>query len=482
VAQKGSDGTGGDSSGVVFREVVYPLGAVGDTQGTIAVNAAGQTFIAIADYDAEAIPTFTVQHTTQDFGQGGAGVGRSQVDIDLTEYPELLAYVLEIDAGNDLTPGESEVSLDGGSTWLEVVSYFGLSWQNDPPYLSVEYVGDQPEDGDEVIIRWPTAVVQVWMRPNMGRLTIENGGSITNTDGGDIKLVTTNSDDILLESDDDIRITADDQVRIRTRTDTVDIVTSYAEDDYTWEFGTNGNLTIPGNIRKTTDLSIIVGEELGNVEVNTVDEWGPPGGPGGVWRLFIGDDAYPTLGTTVQIGDTVTTSWGTPITATITDIVQDNGDWQIHVAQDITAGFDYYDTVTFSSVSTKNWEFDIRGALRLPPEGSIIFPDNTFQTTAFTGFPDIVVDGETAPETGVLWFNTTEARMYVKYNNQWVDASPTVLAPPDTNPTLESVTFNDATVQTTAWPGTLSYNDLTDKPATPAFVGGGNASTWLTAN
>ena len=72
--------------------------------------------------------------------------------------------------------------------------------------------------------------------------------------------------------------------------------------------------------------------------------------------------------------------------------------------------------------------------------------------------------------------------MYVEYNGQWVDASPTVLAPPDVNPTVESLTFNNATVQTTAWPGTLSYNDLTDKPVTQTFVGGGGASTWLTAN
>jgi hypothetical protein len=137
-------------------------------------------------------------------------------------------------------------------------------------------------------------------------------------------------------------------------------------------------------------------------------------------------------------------------------------------------------TTTDSGNNPKAFEFDNRGALRLPADGSIIFPDNSFQTTAFTGFPDLVTDGETAPDTGVLWFNSAEARLYIKYNNQWVDASPTVLAPPDTNPDVESITFNDATVQTTAWPGTVSYNDLTDKPATPTFVGGGSASTWLT--
>jgi hypothetical protein len=95
-----------------------------------------------------------------------------------------------------------------------------------------------------------------------------------------------------------------------------------------------------------------------------------------------------------------------------------------------------------------------------------------------------VIISDTAPEpsSGVQWFNTQEARTYVAYNDQWVDANPTVLAPPDTNPALESVTFNDNTTQTTAWSGTYSYNDLTDKPDTPAFVGGGGANTWLTAD
>lgn len=107
--------------------------------------------------------------------------------------------------------------------------------------------------------------------------------------------------------------------------------------------------------------------------------------------------------------------------------------------------------------------------------GGITFPDSTVQTTAWQGVPA----SETAPTTGLIWFNSIEARMYVKYNNQWVDASPTVLPEPDNTPTFESVTFNDASVQTTAWKGVVSYNNVTDKPT---FVGGGGASTWLTAN
>jgi hypothetical protein len=109
-----------------------------------------------------------------------------------------------------------------------------------------------------------------------------------------------------------------------------------------------------------------------------------------------------------------------------------------------------------------------------PTSGEVTYAANT-------GGAGVIIS-DTAPESGRLWFNSTEARMYIRYNEQWVDSSPTVLPPPDNNPTFESVTFNDATVQTTAWKGTFSYNDLTDKPITSMFVGGGNASSWLTAD
>ena len=120
--------------------------------------------------------------------------------------------------------------------------------------------------------------------------------------------------------------------------------------------------------------------------------------------------------------------------------------------------------------ATQRWEFQGTGGLQ--------FPDGTTQVTAWKG----ATASDTAPQDGYLWYNTVDGRTYIKYNNQWVDANPTILPPPDINPTLESVTFNDNTVQTTAWTGTYSYNDLTDKPETPTFVGGGDASTWLGPN
>ena len=124
---------------------------------------------------------------------------------------------------------------------------------------------------------------------------------------------------------------------------------------------------ISDDVAIRTGLSAAI-EDVG---VAVVDELVPPGG---VWRLFINDSTYPTLGTTVQIGETVTISWGTPVTATIVDIQQDAGNWQIHVDQNITAGFNPYNTVTFNR-GGKSWTFDSTGVLTFP-DGFLTIQDS----------------------------------------------------------------------------------------------------------
>jgi hypothetical protein len=143
-----------------------------------------------------------------------------------------------------------------------------------------------------------------------------------------------------------------------------------------WEFGTDGTTTFPENtIKNVADTSIKIGNPLvSGVVVATVDELIPPGD---VWRLFINSNIYPDLGTTVHIGGTVTTAWGTPITATITDIQQDNNTdrWIILVAQDITAGFDAGPKTVSFAESYKTWSFGTDGDLTLPTTGDIVNGD-----------------------------------------------------------------------------------------------------------
>jgi hypothetical protein len=135
---------------------------------------------------------------------------------------------------------------------------------------------------------------------------------------------------------------------------------------------------------RTTTLGNI---PIENVNVQTVDELVPPGG---VWRIFIITSTYPTLGDTVQIGETVTTAWGTPVTATITDIQQDAGQWQIHVDQNIVTGFGGGpQTVTFNR-GGKSWTFDSTGKTVLP------------STAIFNSSAGIVLDNLNAGIAGLF--------------------------------------------------------------------------------
>ena len=133
----------------------------------------------------------------------------------------------------------------------------------------------------------------------------------------------------------------------------------------------NNYVKLPGyELNPTAQFGVEIGTDNRNfgpqnIEVGTVDELVPPGG---VWRLFIDHDTYPNLGSAVSVGDTVTTTWGTPITATITDVVEESGDWwKIHVAQDITAGFSGGGIVSFGSpADSYTWRFGTDGVLTLP--------------------------------------------------------------------------------------------------------------------
>jgi len=93
----------------------------------------------------------------------------------------------------------------------------------------------------------------------------------------------------------------------------------------------NGNLTVDGdpvqggsgsNLQSNSAIDITVGSHplVQSVTIFAADTFGP-----GVWRLFVLDSDYPTLGTTVTAGATVRTAWGTPVTATVQTVIHDTG-------------------------------------------------------------------------------------------------------------------------------------------------------------
>ena len=87
------------------------------------------------------------------------------------------------------------------------------------------------------------------------------------------------------------------------------------------------------------------------------------------------------------------------------------------------------------------WQFDSNAGLT--------FPDTSVQMTAWQGNAAIVSDTAPIAEYGAVWFNTLDARTYVNYNGTWVDANPTVLAPPSTyvgNLDIEGASITSVTI------------------------------------
>jgi hypothetical protein len=203
----------------------------------------------------------------------------------------------------------------------------------------------------------------------------------------------------------------------------------------------NNYVKLPGyELNPTAQFGVEIGTDnrnLGpqNIEVSTVDELVPPGG---VWRFFIDHEDYPNLGSSVSVGDTVTTSWGTPITATITDVIEEPGNWwKIHVAQNITAGFSGGDTVSFSASGLSHtWRFGTDGVLTLPNDMTIDASVSFGIVTIGGTSTYISIDNGGAPPALTIATNQGENEWQFGYDG--------------------TLTFPDGTIQTTAYTGQTS--------------------------
>ena len=281
----------------------------------------------------------------------------------------------------------------------------------------------------------PTAVYSytynTWQFGADGMLTLPAGGTINNTDG--ITLVTDRGTLAIGTNMEVPGVAGHFHIAFNGSNINPPASDLFLGDDHNY-------VKLPGyELNPTATFGVEIGTDhrnLGpqNIEVSTVDELVPPGG---VWRLFISPETYPNLGSLVSVGDTVTTSWGTPITATITAVVEDPGLWWIiAVAQDITAGFSGYDTVSFgTSGDSYTWRFGTDGMLTLP-NGMIIDASDSIPTVKIGGSnTQIRIDDDGAPPGLYIRTDMTGA------DHGW-------LFGPD-----GSVTFPDGTVQTTAYVG-----------------------------
>ena len=131
-----------------------------------------------------------------------------------------------------------------------------------------------------------------------------------------------------------------------------------------------GNQTISGSlyfgsgssIYKTTDASIIVGKQSENVQIFAADT------SGSFWRLFVLYSLYPNIGTKFTAGNTVTTDWGTPVTTTIQEVIDDteiNGKWVFIFDENVITGFNGGpQTATFGE-GLQTWTFGDDGIFKL---------------------------------------------------------------------------------------------------------------------
>ena len=193
-----------------------------------------------------------------------------------------------------------------------------------------------------------------------------------------------------------------------------------------------------------------------------------------------GTDGALTLpnGSTIGDGDAV---FGVPITTTRGSILIGNqaecqgGENHFHIMkagqQDIdlflgddnnyvklpsTGGVE----ISSSEIGAQHyWTFGADGKLNLPEGGDIL---NSNGDSVLGGGSSTVVRQDTPPsaDNGTLWFNTLEGRLYIKYSDAWIDAAPLMTPAPDTDIDVASITFPDASVQTTAFTGSASTDRL----------------------
>ena len=223
--------------------------------------------------------------------------------------------------------------------------------------------------------------------------------------------------------------------------------------NYSWTFGIDGKLTIPdriltpyGVLRESTLDSGLSIDSLQGITITS-------NGLASKW--YFGTNGQITTPQGGAIGDTYSDGNGIGLSAG-----PNEGDYAVinshtgaqYVEANETAvyiGTNYPDTNTLwtfnrdgslqfpdSTVQTTAWtgnvdsvdahiNFSASAVGHNPGNGTITFADGTLQNTAWTD-----VAAQDFPPNRGIWYNTNDGRTYLKYNDAWVDANPTVAPAP----------------------------------------------------
>ena len=267
---------------------------------------------------------------------------------------------------------------------------------------------------------------------DLGDFTID--GSTFEADSMSIK---TNDGDITLESDSDIF----NKIR-----ENGDFTIEDAEGAKFTFNPTTGNITFPDNTVQTTAYTSGTNANTGNVVFDGNQLY--VGGTGFL-NLENGDDQ-------IEIGS----NGESPLIISVNEGAyrwEFGTDGWLSFPGTFPGGAIGYDSDTGTLQLARSLGVSLytqAGAWVFGSDGSITFPDDTVQTTAYTGGggsgSSTVVRQDTAPtaSNGTLWFNTVEGRLYIKYNDQWIDSNPVIIPYPQTALEVSSITFPDASVLT----------------------------------
>jgi hypothetical protein len=255
---------------------------------------------------------------------------------------------------------------------------------------------------------------------------------------GDTDLFIKAGDDLYLDAlGDDVIIRAEDDIRIQAGY-------NFSEGDYSWQyrFNNTGDIAIYNNdegydygiIRAIFDSSIDLDDRGISLEAENSTYIKANSG-NRVWKF--GNNGTLTFPEGAgKINPAVSDGGGLQIEADV--------DFEIKVAQTFDAGTEEETT------ETAIWSFD--------SSGGITFPDNTVQTTAYTGAIDFASRIEyTNFDTDVEHIaELTDNDFQIRLNTQLDEEEQITWA----FGVDGAVTFPDGSIQTTAWTGSVEYNSV----------------------
>jgi hypothetical protein len=333
-------------------------------------------------------------------------------------------YVLEVTNGGVVALPDGSI-INGATLKTVAGNYAGITagpqGADEDSWVWVD------NDGATIATKYSTDA-HTWSFRNDGKLTLPNGSTIGDADTFAGVPITTSRGTILLGNQAECAggeshfhimkggqqaidlFLGDDSNYVKLpSTGGVEIATQNFN-QYSWIFGTDGNLTVPsGNMT----IGTLNGSEGIQGSTNTAVGILSQGSSGSSNLQWLDDLEEPTAVAAVSVNSPL-----------------GEGDGKVQI---ITGAFDPENPSIEHS-----WTFT--------NSGELVFPDNTVQTTAYPG----IARQDTAPtaDNGTLWFNTLEGRLYIKYSDVWVDAAPLVQPPPDTDIDVNSITFPDASVLT----------------------------------